>query len=444
LTCDKFYDASKGGPLFMYTGNEGSIWSFYNNSGAVFEHAEKFGALVMFPEHRFYGASLPEGPVKSYTHANVGKLLIEQAVADYAEIVRATKAADPKLGQVIAFGGSYGGMLAAFSRMWYPQWFDGALAASAPLEISLNKTSPFAFFEKITEVARASTPSGACPDAVQAAWAQGRELASAGKFTEIQAQLNLCSAPRSLGEVEDTIFMWARNAWTVMAMLNYPYATDFLGPLPAWPITAACQLMESKGKGKGTGGTGGKGGKGTDLVNSPLHALGQAAGLYYNGSQSLPCFNITEEFFVCADATGCGGARSDPNALSWDYQVCSEITLACGTNGKTDMFPSAPYSMAWIQEYCGKTWGVQPRPDWLPLRINLETESKIIFSNGELDPWSTGGIKSSVPSRDIHAIWIPLAAHHLDLRASNAADPPAVTKARVQEADIIQKWLHEA
>ena len=46
---DSFWDDE--GPVFFYTGNEGSITNFWDNSGFVFEAAEKFNALVIFGEH---------------------------------------------------------------------------------------------------------------------------------------------------------------------------------------------------------------------------------------------------------------------------------------------------------------------------------------------------------------------------------------------------------
>ena len=39
------------GPLFFYTGNEGAIEEFYDNTGFLFELAQNFSALIVFAEH---------------------------------------------------------------------------------------------------------------------------------------------------------------------------------------------------------------------------------------------------------------------------------------------------------------------------------------------------------------------------------------------------------
>jgi lysosomal Pro-X carboxypeptidase len=47
--------------------------------------------------------------------------------------------------------------------------------------------------------------------------------------------------------------------------------------------------------------------------------------------------------------------------------------------------------------------------------------SNIFFSNGDIDPWSAGGIIQQV-SPDCPFALIHGAAHHLDLKSPNAAD----------------------
>jgi PREDICTED: similar to prolylcarboxypeptidase len=56
-------------------------------------------------------------------------LSIERALYDFAEVIMNMKENDPKAkhSPVIMFGGSYGGMLAAWFRMKYPHLVEGSV-----------------------------------------------------------------------------------------------------------------------------------------------------------------------------------------------------------------------------------------------------------------------------------------------------------------------------
>lgn len=62
------------------------------------------------------------------------------------------------------------------------------------------------------------------------------------------------------------------------------------------------------------------------------------------------------------------------------------------------------------------------------------------YSNGQLDPWSAGGVLETLTS-DLPAVLIPNAAHHLDLRAKNPADTIDVVEARDAEKSFIGKLI---
>ena len=107
------------------------IARYVNNTGLMWSLAPKLGALMIFAEHRYEGESFPNvtGMPNCLSHCTSA-----EALADYASLVTAVKAdLNATESPVVAFGGSYGGMLSAWLRMKYPNIVDGAIAASAPI-----------------------------------------------------------------------------------------------------------------------------------------------------------------------------------------------------------------------------------------------------------------------------------------------------------------------
>ena len=77
LVNDTFWDQERGGgPVFFYTGNEGDIEAFAQNSGLMWDLAPEFGAMLIFAEHRYYGKSMPYGK-KSTKVSFIGTLTYE-------------------------------------------------------------------------------------------------------------------------------------------------------------------------------------------------------------------------------------------------------------------------------------------------------------------------------------------------------------------------------
>jgi lysosomal Pro-X carboxypeptidase len=138
-TYDDFVVNASEAPVFFYTGNESPLEEYINNTGLIWELAAHFEAQVVFMEHRYEGESMPDPEIPNCMAYSSSI----QALADFANFIERhlflsndgddnDNTSAPRR-PVIAFGGSYGGMLSAWLRMKYPNIVAGAIAGSAPI-----------------------------------------------------------------------------------------------------------------------------------------------------------------------------------------------------------------------------------------------------------------------------------------------------------------------
>ena len=186
--------------------------------------APEFRALIIGAEHRFYGESLPFGN-DSYAPEHLGLLSHEQALADYAVLLASLKAnLSAPSSPVITFGGSYGGMLAAWFRMKYPSSTAGAIAASAPILQIPGLMDPHAFNAVITQDYRAANP--VAPQAIFNVWTTMLALGStdAGRAT-IKSAMRMCAID-NMDDVYAAIDYFS-SALSYTAMADYSVAARF-------------------------------------------------------------------------------------------------------------------------------------------------------------------------------------------------------------------------
>lgn len=421
LINDTYFNYTTGGPILFYCGNEGFIELFANASGLVWYLAPRLGAMVIFAEHRYYGLSMPFGNASYDSIDALAYLSIEQALADYAHLIRSLKAniTTPNT-PVIAVGGSYGGMLAAWLRMKYPSAVVGALACSAPILQIPGIMDPHAYNHIITQTF--ATGGAQAPLAIYNAFQfMINSTATQPQRDALAQALRLCGTLYDSNDVWNAIF-YLSGAIGYMAMADYPYPANFLGPMPAYPAAAAGAFFPD--------------------ANAPALALYQGmadgiANIFYNYTgQAGTCFNISS---------------SSPPGLQgngWDVQCCREVAQPIGSYGwPSDLFWDAPFDLAGFINGCQQQFnGTTTRP-YLQLDqyggLNLDGVSNIVFTNGNLDPWYSGGIVSNATlagTVDVAAYVIEGGAHHLDLRWPNAADPASCVAARAAQEAAVLRW----
>eukprot|EP00472_Partenskyella_glossopodia_P001309 CAMPEP_0197526400 /NCGR_PEP_ID=MMETSP1318-20131121/17701_1 /TAXON_ID=552666 /ORGANISM="Partenskyella glossopodia, Strain RCC365" /LENGTH=417 /DNA_ID=CAMNT_0043080549 /DNA_START=207 /DNA_END=1460 /DNA_ORIENTATION=- len=404
--------------------------------------AVEMKALVLEPEHRYYGTSVPD-------NSTLALLTPQQALTDAAHFISAMREryncsgikGSPRC-PVVTLGGSYPGWMSAMMRLRYPGVVDMAYAASAPMKFYAQEVDQYEYYKIITDVAEQAFPG--CPSAVR--YVLNETLLQSKSKAEIVKGLGICEPlPKYMeqGDVQllrDEISMVVSYTFANLNMGNYPP--------PDTDLKRACSMLVKMHK---------------DDAFAALRAFLQ--GQYLAKSTKTlkklegpaACYDLSSQLPAGPNATissgDWSGVGTGMNGQSWDFETCNFLVEQIGTNFVTDMFPKRAWTMDWLRNHCSSRFGSNgiPRPHELADLWGFSTESladagasRIIFTNGLRDGWSAGGIQKNL-SDTLVAINIEDGAHHSDLSHNppSSADTAAVQKARAQAVEILSGWLKD-
>jgi lysosomal Pro-X carboxypeptidase len=398
-----------GGPIFFYCGNEADIEYFARTMGFLWEAAPDFDAMLVFAEQRYQGRSLPFGAKSLTVPKYTGYLTSSQVLADYSKLINFVKSniAGAKDSPVVAFGGSLGGQYASWLRMKYPSVIAGAIASSAPVfQFSTDCGTQYSL------VTRAFEKDGgrACVEVIRKSWdILGRLAVNRKGRAFITKTFSLCEPLRKFEDVYQIRDKLALS-YLFLAMENYPHATN---TKPAWPIKAVCSSIKNVEKDE------------RKLITDLANGLS----VYFNHSKSLKCLRL---------------AKNGKELLgAWNYQSCTELLYPLCSDGIRDMFYKSSWNVKSMEGICERTWGAKPDLGRVKLQYgdrDISEHSNIVFSNGDMDPWSGGGVLHDI-SDSIVAINIERGAHNSDLLFAHEQDLASVKAAREQEKFHIQVWI---
>jgi len=91
-----------------------------------------------------------------------------------------------------------------------------------------------------------------CPGSVQQAFTKLIQMFDSGDLGKsiIQQLFKLCPGQMAKPNIKNNLLLWARNAFTLLAMVDYPYPADFMAKLPGYPVNVACDYMKKAGTNK--------------------------------------------------------------------------------------------------------------------------------------------------------------------------------------------------
>ncbi|XP_010651835.2 uncharacterized protein LOC100261907 [Vitis vinifera] len=410
--------ANSSSPIFVYTGDEGSITGAAAFAGFMVDLASRFKGLLLIEsmddddryylilQHRYYGDSVPfrSKDIAFNNTSTLGYFSSTQALADYAELItNLKKNLSAENCPVIAIGGSYGGMLASWFRLKYPHVVIGALASSAPI-LYFDDITPHNGYDSIVTKDFRET-SETCYTTIKQSWSEIDEVAGQPNGLANLSQIFRTCEPLNSSQ---QLKLYLEYTYEASAQYDNP---------PAHYVSDICNAIDGAPEG-------------TSILGRVAEGV--------NASAGPPCHRIYD--------------FQPSNMSGWLWQTCTEMVMPFGRGENDTMFQASPFDLNNYTKTCQDIFGasVTPRPHWITTEFgghNIKSvlgnfASNIIFSNGLRDPYSIGGVLQDI-SESVVAVYTLKGAHCLDLGTPMPSDPDWLVAQRDKEIKIVALWLAE-
>ena len=433
-------------------------------------------------EHRYYGKSYPtfddrngypntnlrtmmtptikESPV---TNENLIYLSSRQATADLANFIHTMFHNSNHL--VYLFGGSYPGMMAAFTRTKYPYLVRGAISNSAPVQAVLN----FDTYQSHVGYNLQQIDMN-CYNIVRMGHLAITKILQQNITTKIQSlakQFNLCHSDTVLLRQENQNLFVGDGVMYFGAQENDPHCNNDDNDHPFCNMEEKCIALTTRYADEMNHNTN------ATIETAAIAALAYLAGLQQQlQQQSRRSDTFTSEDTV-SDNNDCFVVDwdetlnyiADPilgqadGLRSWLYQTCTEFGFY-----QTCSDHKCPFGIGYhtlqqdltICQYAFQIYNtveaVQNTNEWTGGWDNIEQTSRIFSVTGTVDPWSEMAIQHTSPTfhhphEDQDPMeyptpyQVPGASHHFWTHPSRDTDDAAVVAARQTIYQTLHDWI---
>ncbi|KDO19209.1 hypothetical protein SPRG_15652 [Saprolegnia parasitica CBS 223.65] len=417
---DEFY-GGPGSPVFLYINGENVARNTTVTSKGLFMNvlAKKHKALIVSLEHRYYGKSQPTADLST---KNLQYLTADNALNDIATFQdhftasRNLSASTPW----VAFGGSYPGMLAAWTKFWFPKRFVGAVASSGPIEIHAD------YHEYMEVVGTGLKYYGGdeCVNTLAEGLKQFHKIVASDKPDDVATLKKLFNPCTPFTSDFDRMDIESN---VMGAYQNFAQSNDYA----AYGLKHACADLTAK-----------------DGL-SPLEKVAKI-----NARNFTPTNNCTSSSYQADWIDFLSDPAMDTVNIyrQWIFQTCNEFGF-----GQTAKKSKGPFSaLEYVDvdrvyyHMCKEVYGITDPDARIAAKkatfhgLDIDVEN-VIFPSGTIDPWSALAPTNSTQLKNPKSkvVYIEGTSHCADMSSPRATDSGHMVWAHQQVEAAVASYLQK-